>query len=793
MILGRFQNLFKSVFFIATLIVVTIFVTSCSFPVNGGNGVDNGNSESGSPQIRELWTEKGVIKVTIKNGLFLEDPTVTSIVAGAPLPGYHNPYGTIILSAQLSSGDKMEITIQFPNPLETQTKLYYYTGNGWTHIYINYQISNNTLSLELLDNSIYDKDSRSGFISTNLSIFTIGVGETRLKNWKLINSNDDMISVAYRNGLFVAVASYNQRGVYTSADGQSFVLRRLMFADRVLAANDMFILKRSSDFWHSSDGRNWSEITQITGALSLTKYKPTSSQQSVFVALLNDGIYHSVNGIEWTKQAGREVTVQSYGNEYTGLIERLEYGNTGGDIVLGSLKVGDSSVNVLSLDGGKTWFINNMLQLSALDAGYINNICVRISNPLYEVEIYQFNTNAAQWERIDKATLSFIIEHIYVIDDRFVAVGKKFDDLNNCYIAVSSNGRDWSEEYQIPESFYPDFDNIVIKSNGSVYVFYSLTRSYILSGSSVIQIKSYPYDIVPMNIRFLQGKFWLVHKQGLLTSVDGENWTSVSELVPQEYLTDIAYGNGVYVVASLSNKIYRSVDGLGWEEITVNLPESYDGARITKIIFAKNKFLGIGTVFSNRGAIPKAVFVSDNALSWDVIVFHYTNVSEPLNDVIYSQKDDKFIVVGNNQTMITSADGQTWERVNANQPGHYINLIYAGGKYVLITGTINSGTNLEDLKPSLIYFNGELYSGGLYLQAVTYAEEAGVYVAAGGGYEDHQFIALSRDGLGWEFIRTYVNSEDRYLLNGYIKALAYGNKKVVALGDPGLILVAQAE
>jgi hypothetical protein len=71
------------------------------------------------------------------------------------------------------------------------------------------------------------------------------------------------------------------------------------------------------------------------------------------------------------------------------------------------------------------------------------------------------------------------------------------------------------------------------------------------------------------------------------TSPDGVTWT-VRTALPLDVWTGVAYGNGVFVAVSHSNRVYSS-DGLSW---SASAPSTSD---LSSVIFANGKFMAVLT------------------------------------------------------------------------------------------------------------------------------------------------------------------------------------------------------
>jgi len=94
----------------------------------------------------------------------------------------------------------------------------------------------------------------------------------------------------------------------------------------------------------------------------------------------------------------------------------------------------------------------------------------------------------------------------------------------------------------------------------------------------------------------------------IVTSSDGENWTT-RVTGSGDINTDVAYGNGIYVLTAWSAAIATSSDSINWTSGNIS--------GYTSITFASNKFVAVGT----NGKLA----ISNDGVNW----VQYTHDSSP--------------------------------------------------------------------------------------------------------------------------------------------------------------------
>jgi len=252
--------------------------------------------------------------------------------------------------------------------------------------------------------------------------------------WSRISMNayDDMQSVAYGNGVYVAAGRSGM--IVRSSDGNNWtqVSDRGSIWFRGLAyGNGHYVAVAGDDTWSSSDGDNWTSVGPLQGYPNAITW---ANDTFVVVCALGD-IHHSRDGVQWTRLA---ITT-----------------NYLSDIIFDGkrfIAVGDGTV-LLSTNG--TQWITVLLPGTNLNT-------IAYGEGLYVAGEW-ISTNAVNWQRIVSPTPAFDITYG---NGKFVGVS-----LNQAI--VSDDGRTW-RSYEISRQYQNDF---VVFAAGTFIAFGSYGRT----------------------------------------------------------------------------------------------------------------------------------------------------------------------------------------------------------------------------------------------------------------------------------------------------------------------------
>lgn len=218
-------------------------------------------------------------------------------------------------------------------------------------------------------------------------------------------------------------------------------------------------------------------------------------------------------------------------------------------------------------------------------------------------------------------------------------------------------------------------------------------------------------------LKFENGKFFATVDGSslLLSSDDGVTW-EMHETGHTGGLSDVAYGNGVYIVTSAgSGPAYVSSDLENWTSIfSNNLPSNNDN-----VYFHNGLFYFGGAQWDDNPGIATTVDGTS-----------FTDVATPgeaaINDIIFA--NNQFVTIGDDLEIMTSPDGVTWtvQTVNVAIPEddlgeglihiNYLNSMYVvGGKANTLLTSVDGVTwTLREFTEDSSWFFDSYYSGGTY-------------------------------------------------------------------------------
>jgi hypothetical protein len=218
-------------------------------------------------------------------------------------------------------------------------------------------------------------------------------------------------------------------------------------------------------------------------------------------------------------------------------------------------------------------------------------------------------------------------------------------------------------------------------------------------------------------VTFADGRFVAVGLAGtILTSPDGVNWTGEPSGTLAS-LDGVAFGGKFVAVgfnsATLVSEILTSADGRSWSEVISPLL-----ARVflEAITYGSGKFVAVGT----NGSI----LTSANGIAWTRSVSGTVAV---LHAVAYG--GGRFVAVGEGGVISTSPDGISWTYEDSGTFGSLHGIAYGGGRFVAVG-------------PTAVVTSAD----GVHWKTATEMEMSGMYAVA---YGEDQFVAVGERGAGF--------------------------------------------
>ena len=259
------------------------------------------------------------------------------------------------------------------------------------------------------------------------------------------------------------------------------------------------------------------------------------------------------------------------------------------------------------------------------------------------------------------------------------------------------------------------------------------------------------------DVTYGQGLYVAVGQSStILTSPDGVTWTSRSAPTSMPLIDDIAFANGVFVACGLAtNPIIYSADGITWSIGSGPSPATAKG-----VAYGNSKWVVVAS---------GAVYIStNNGVSWTTTI----SIAALNNVTSLSFANGYFIASTSTPTLVRSSDGLTWTDVTPSGAGQFVDITFARPYYVAldVTGQIflsEDGTSWTKTRDA----DGDTW------KTITSGDGMMVAVASSSGGDN---VITSINGTEW--IRR--SGIPNYAWNGS----GFGNGLFVAVGDSGKIM-----
>ena len=153
------------------------------------------------------------------------------------------------------------------------------------------------------------------------------------------------------------------------------------------------------------------------------------------------------------------------------------------------------------------------------------------------------------------------------------------------------------------------------------------------------------------------------NNNALVTSSNGEEWTTQTTEYTGSYLDVIYDGNYFIAVGNGTNAgiISRSQNGLNWEVVESGISNS-----LNAIIYAEGKYISVG----NNGTIV----TSEDVESWTE---RTSGTNQNLNGIAYSPRLSVYVAVGSSGTVLKSSNGVNWVQVESGTTRNLESICYS--------------------------------------------------------------------------------------------------------------------
>ena len=274
----------------------------------------------------------------------------------------------------------------------------------------------------------------------------------------------------------------------------------------------------------------------------------------------------------------------------------------------------------------------------------------------------------------------------------------------------------------------------------------------------------------------------------IMYSEDGVNWNREGSGVGSNDMYDVVYVEGLFVACGV-NEIYTSENGKIWTQRT-------SGAKLFSVCYGNERFIAVGS--------EGKVYSSADGETWSYVQL---SVSENLYRIRYV--NNTFIISGAEGTLITSTDGETWTIRTSGTLTDLWGVAYGNNMYVV--GGVDSvliSTDLETWTPyslpvqqgscrSITFANGMFVLGSERFGNVCTSTDGQTWIIqyeapehAGSvnvEYLNNMFVLVNHD---CDYILTSkdglnYNPSARFSKSFY--GVAYGQDKFVFVGSSGII------
>lgn len=478
-----------------------------------------------------------------------------------------------------------------------------------------------------------------------------------------IRSGTPFSSVAYGNGVFVAVGSssaVSSDGItWTSPSASPFVSSR----NTIAYGNGVFVAAgNGSTGYISSDGESWTTV--VMNGFSGKDVKSVRYINDRFIAVgTGGGLSYGSNGTIW--QSGSSGT--------TWELRDVAYGN-GVYVAVGTAaSVGGVPINnILSSTDGVSFTARSNTSSSLNSIVYAQDEFVAISS-----SVVAKSTDGITW-----TTLSFSNNGTQSRAGTAENIGGKvwIPGGGNGTTITSTNFVDGAQAGtdQIAAAAYGNGTYIIGNNAGVI-------RSSTDGLSWTERVHSFQSTTWPLLSATFGPSGFLVTTKGspLATSPDGITWTerSVGFTSGTDLVKSAAYGNGLYVIATTTGKIATSPNGISWTTRTSGVSTEIFSCR-----YINDRF------FYTTGSATGRLGISYNGSNWSNIVLPFTADSF---DIAYG--NGKYVIVSSSGAIyVTDNPYGAWERVLSGTTSDIYSVEFIGGVFVGVgasTVTSEDGIN----------------------------------------------------------------------------------------------------
>ena len=275
---------------------------------------------------------------------------------------------------------------------------------------------------------------------------------------------------------------------------------------------------------------------------------------------------------------------------------------------------------------------------------------------------------------------------------------------------------------------------------------------------------------------------------GKVVSGYGRSFTNYENAIPMNEVRGVCFGETSYghawMTAGRNNgrasvSYARSYNLGTWTEAK-NLSD--DSSNLYDIEYGEDIFVAVG--YDGFIGINSAIFISENGLSWGKQDITYSGDTSQFKDrtlksVAYApDKTVKFVCVGNNGTIVTTTDCETWTMQSLGTV-HFNDVIYADNKFTAVGYYNSRGTTPVEGAPGTITVIATSSDGLTWTLA-----EIGENTPKSVAYNNGTYVIVQEgDRLDGYTITSGINGESKTLNNIGTAIRSEILSKVIAVGD----------
>ena len=611
-----------------------------------------------------------------------------------------------------------------------------------------------------------------GDVTTQMKIdfFTSGVTNpkiTNLKTNKFIKYNGSLTEGLQIDTNIGNKSVISEKLNFNKLVNISEVLHSITYSKKL----DMFVAVGDSGvILVSYDGKNW--LSDVNGDFGYLKSVTYSEDLEMFVAVGDNGkVITSPDGKTWTQQESG-----------------IDYGIS--CVIYAESLFVAVGVYIWTSPDGITWTQRSNSSFNSVIYSDVLNLFVAVEN--YHIftspDGITWTQRSNQHYGLQSVTFSKTL-------NLFVAVG--YTGSDGGYIVTSTNGIDWL--VQTLDNIM-DLELYAVTYSEDVKLFVCTAynsnnyNSYILTSIDGINWTKLSNPFPKKNYIMyseVQGMF-IVIGTGIITSYDGENWIELMGAIVG-CIFSIAYSDKLHLFVAIEDyHIFTSSDGITWvkEDFSTlsrfityikslnlfvmagpSLNISSDGVNWEH--YLDGKYLN-GVCYSNNLKMFVAIsntkiWTSNDGTNWT----ERYDSSGNLRSITYSEKLNLFVAVGYNGKIITSSDGETWTQQESGVSNKLNSIAYSETLGIFVVTSEDYSTLLNS-RDGINWTERSVHKF-IY---VTFNEKIGIFIGVG----NYGVIYTSTDGMNWVEQKSGVFT-DLYSLT-YCEDL----EKFVIVGDGGTVL-----